>query len=111
MDQGAIEKAMDCACGESGIYRKSDGWCKRWIRENRRSDECCKQWIREQWKERWLVRAVDQRVIEGAMDGSWRIEGAMDGSWRIEGAMSVASDGSGSNGRSDGWCKRLTREQ
>ena len=101
MDQGAIEKAMDCACGESGIYRKSDGWCKRWIRENRRSDECCKQWIREQWKERWLVRAVDQRVIEGAMDGSGRIEGA----------MSVASDGSGSNGRSDGWCKRLTREQ
>jgi len=35
------------------------------------------------------VRAVDQGAIEGAMD----------------------DDGSGSNRRSDGWCKRWSRKQ
>jgi hypothetical protein len=39
------------------------------------------------------------------------MDGASDGLGGIEGAMSVASDGSGSNGRSDRWCKRWTREQ
>ena len=42
-------------------------------------------------EERWMVQAMDQGAIEEAMDG--------------------ASDGSGSNRRSDGWCKRWIREQ
>jgi hypothetical protein len=33
MDQGAIGGAMDGARDVSGIYRKIDAWCKRWIRE------------------------------------------------------------------------------
>ena len=37
-----------------------------------------------------MVQAIDQRAIEGAMDDE--------------------SDGSGSNGRSDGLCKRLFRD-
>ena len=51
------------------------------------------------------MRAMDQGAIEGAMDG------ASGGSGRVEGAMDVASDGSQSNMKSDGWCKRWTREQ
>ena len=61
--------------------------------------------VREHFKERWLVRAMDQGAIEGAMDG------ASGGSGRVVGAMDVASDGSQSNMKSDGWCKRWTREQ
>jgi len=51
------------------------------------------------------VRAMDQGAIEGAMDG------ASGGSGRVEGAMDVASDGSQCNMKSDGCCKRWTREQ
>ena len=47
MDQGAIEKAMDCASDESGIYGMIDGWYKR-----------------------WMERAIDQGALEGAMDGA-----------------------------------------
>jgi len=42
-------------------------------------------------KERWMVRAVDQGAIEGAIHGS--------------------SDRPESNTRSDGWYKRLFRDQ
>jgi hypothetical protein len=48
---------------------------------------------------------MDQGAIEGAMDG------ASGGSGRVEGAMDVASDGLQCNMKSDGWCKRWTREQ
>jgi len=33
LDQGAIEGAINGASVGSGSYRKSDEWCKRWIRE------------------------------------------------------------------------------
>ena len=56
MDQGAIEGAMDGAIDGAGNNRRSDGWRKRWIRE--------------QQKERWMVQEMDQGAIEGAMDGS-----------------------------------------
>ena len=45
----------------------------------------------EQYKERWIVRAVDQGTIEGAVDG--------------------ASDGQANYRKSDGWCKRWIIEQ
>ena len=76
MDQGAMEGAMVGACGGSESNRRSDGWIMEnrrsdgWIMENRRSDERCKRWIREQWKERWMVQAIDQRAIGGAMGAS-----------------------------------------
>ena len=54
MDQGAIEGAMDGAIDGAGNNRRSDGWRKRWIRE--------------QQKERWMVQEMDQGAIEGAMD-------------------------------------------
>jgi|LauGreSBDMM110SN_4_FD.fasta_scaffold998473_1 hypothetical protein len=57
--------------------------------------------VREHFKERWLVRAMDQGAMDGASGGSGRVEGAMD----------VASDGLQCNMKSDGWCKRWTREQ
>jgi hypothetical protein len=31
MDQRAIRGVMDGASGGSWSYRRSDGWCKRWI--------------------------------------------------------------------------------
>jgi hypothetical protein len=52
MDQGAIEGAMSGASNGSGSTRRSDGWCKR-----------C---VRELLMERWLVQAMDQGAIEGA---------------------------------------------
>ena len=73
MDQRAIGEAMDGASG--GSARRSDGWCERWI----------------SYKERWMVRAVDQKAIERATDD--------------------VSDGSKSNRRSDGWCEGWTSEQ
>jgi hypothetical protein len=45
--------------------------------------------MREQWTERWMVQAIDQRAIDGAM----------------------VDDGSGSNRRSYEWFKRWIREQ
>jgi hypothetical protein len=54
---------------------------------------------------RWVVQAIDQGVIEGAMDN------ASVGSGSIEGVMGGASDGSRSNRWSDGRCKLLIREQ
>jgi len=38
-----------------------------------------------------MVQAIDQRAIDGAMDDE--------------------SDGSGSNGRSNGWCKRSSSDR
>ena len=46
------------------------------------------------------MRVMDQGAIERVID-----QGA------IEGAMDDASGGSGSNRRSDGWCKRWISEQ
>ena len=46
------------------------------------------------------MQGVDQGVIKEAMGDQGAIERAMDG----------ASGGSGSNIRSDGWCKGLIRE-
>ncbi len=46
MDHGAIEGATGCASDGSG----SNGWCKRWIKE--------------QLKELWVVQAMDQGAKE-----------------------------------------------
>ena len=72
-DQGAIEwmRAMGGTSDVSGSNSWSDGRCKRWIREY--------------LKELWVVQAMDQGAIEGAMDD--------------------ASNGSGSNRLNDEWCK------
>ena len=56
MDLGALEGESDGARNGSWSNRRSDGWFKRWIRE--------------QLKERWVVQAMDQGAIEGEMDGS-----------------------------------------
>jgi hypothetical protein len=34
---------------------------------NRRNDEWCERWIMEQKKERWVLQAMDQTAIEGAI--------------------------------------------
>ena len=38
------------------------------------------------WKKRWMLKAMDKKAIEVAMDG------ASDGSGSIEGAMDLTSD-------------------
>ena len=47
---------MDGAIDGAGIYRRSDGLCKRWIRKH--------------LMERWMVQEMDQGAIEGVMDGA-----------------------------------------
>jgi hypothetical protein len=54
IDRGAIEGTMGGTSYGSG----SNSW----------SDGRCKQWIREYLKELWVVQAMYQRAIEGAMD-------------------------------------------
>jgi hypothetical protein len=92
MDQVLNEGAIYGARNGLGSNRRSDG-SEGAIRSrsNRRSYGWYKRWIREQKKERWVVQAMYQGVIEGVMGG--------------------ASDGSRSNRWSDGLCKLFIREQ
>ena len=74
----------------SGINRRNDGWCKRWMDQgaldgatdgvcdalvsNRRSDGWRKRWISEQVKARWILQAVQLKKLwmYETSDGSWR---------------------------------------
>ncbi len=56
MERESIEGAMDGASDRSKSNRRSDGSCKRWIREH--------------LMERWMDQAMDEGAIDGAMSGS-----------------------------------------
>ena len=51
-DQGARNGAVDGPSEGSG--------------SNGRIDGCYKRWIQKQWKDRWIVQALDQGAVEGA---------------------------------------------
>jgi hypothetical protein len=63
----------------SGGNRRSDGWCKQWIRgiikgaidaTSDKMEQLKERWIRGQMKERWMVQELVPEVMEAAMDHS-----------------------------------------